>query len=300
MDTKNVQTVYNFSLPLEDTIQGLKVCGRLLAPAVQESEPLGLAVIIPGFLGYMDWGFYPYLAKTLADRQYAVILFNHSTGGVGESGKPYSGLDKLRFMTVERDLADIRRIFAAIKSGEISGIPGLANLPVFLIGHSKGGAVAVLSSSVQPSAAGVVLINSVADMLRIPKEKALEIIERGYQEKQLPGTKITMKVDKEYWQQLLDNPDRYDVLRALKSSSAKVFIVRGNEDEIITLDETRQIIKAAPKGTQIILRDGADHNLGSNGVSDKIEQNAHVLIIYIAQWIGRTRDAFIASRKKSE
>lgn len=296
MNNESNQNEYNFVLPLEDTVTGLHVRGRLIAPVKPVENPLGIVIIVPGFLGYMDWGFYPFLAKTLVERGFAVIQFDHSTGGVGDNGKPYSGLDKLKHMTVERDLADMRRIFEAVNSGEIDGITNPASLPVFLVGHSKGGAVSLLSASGQSAIAGIVLINSVADLLRIPREKALEIIEKGHQEKQLPGTKITIKVDCEYWKQILDNPERYDPIMALEKLTAKLFIIRGSADEVITFEETKRIIHAASKGTPIILRDGVDHNLGCNAGSGKIERNGYVLLLHVGQWISRTRDEFTASR----
>lgn len=276
-------------LPVEDEVPGLMVRGRLLIPDYCDSGPQGLAIIIPGFLGYMDWGFYPYLAKILTDKNWMVILFNHSTGGTGDNGKPYSGMENLKNMTVERDLADVRGIFEALDKDEIPGFNHKQKLPIFLIGHSKGGAVSILSAVSRPDIAGIVLINSVADLLRIPREKAMEIIERGYQEKMLPGTKITIKVKSDYWKQLIENPDRYDVPKALGSLKAKIYVIRGADDEIIPFEETNEIIKHAPNGAKIMLRSGVGHNLGCENNSSEMDRNAYTVMFHVAKWMDEVR-----------
>lgn len=279
----------SFTLSVPDPDVDLTVNGRVLLPHIDVSGVSGLAVIIPGFLGYMDWGFYPVLADLLLDKHLAVILFNHSTGGNGTGGRPYSAIEGLRHMTIERDLADVREIFNAISSGGIDGFQGLKAKPVFLVGHSKGGAVAILSAAGQPSVVGIVSINGASDLLRIPKEKAQEIIERGYQEKLLPGTKITVRVEKDYWEQLLVNPDRYDVFKALDTLSKKILIVQGALDDKVSVAEAQKMHKSAPPDSKLIIREGIDHNLGYNGLLAGLPgENALQLMNDIAGWI---RDA---------
>ena len=277
----------NFALPIENDLPGLTVRGKILLPEASDPAFRGIVMIIPGFLGYTDWGFYPSLAKILAGRGYAVILFNHSTGGVGENGKPYSGLANLKNMTIERDLSDVARIFKALKENELPGLPDLSGLPVFPVGHSKGGAIGILSSAGEPSVAALVTVNGTSDLLRIPKEKAYEIIERGFQEKTIPGTKINIRVSNEYWKQLIENPGRYDVFHVLKSSAKKILFVQGVLDDKISVSEAKAMHEAAPPGSELLLFEGVDHNLGYTSPSEPVDAKGIEALTAIADWIDR-------------
>jgi len=276
-----------FALPIENDLPGLTVRGKILLPEASDPGLRGTVMIIPGFLGYTEWGFYPSLAKILAGRGYAVILFNHSTGGAGENGKPYSGLANLKNTTIERDLSDVARIFKALKENEILGLPDLSGLPVFLVGHSKGGAIGILSSAGEPSVAALVSVNGTSDLLRIPKEKAYEIIERGFQEKTLPGTKITIRVSNEYWKQLIENPGRYDVFHVLKSLNSKILFVQGVLDDKIPVSEAKAMFEAAPPGSELLLFEGVDHNLGYASPSEPVDAKGLEVLVAIADWIDR-------------
>jgi len=276
-----------FALPIENDLPGLTVRGKILLPEASDPALCGIIMIIPGFLGYTEWGFYPSLAKILIGRGYAVILFNHSTGGVGENGKPFSGLANLKYTTIERDLSDVARIFKALKENEIPDLPDLTGLPVFPVGHSKGGAIGILSSAGEPSVAALVSVNGTSDLLRIPKEKAHEIIERGFQEKTIPGTKINIRVSNEYWKQLIENPGRYDVFHVLKSSAKKILFVQGVLDDKIPVSEAKAMHEAAPPGSELLLFEGVDHNLGYTSPSKPVGAKGLEVLAAIADWIDR-------------
>ncbi len=47
-----------------------------------ESGAKPAVVICHGFKGFMDWGFFPYLAELLADRGFVAIRFNLSGSGM--------------------------------------------------------------------------------------------------------------------------------------------------------------------------------------------------------------------------
>jgi pimeloyl-ACP methyl ester carboxylesterase len=277
----------HFTLPIENDLPGLTVRGKILLPEASDPSLRGTVLIIPGFLGYTEWGFYPSLAKILAGRDYVVISFNHSTGGTGENGKPYSGLANLKNTTIERDISDVARIFKALKENEIPGLPDLSKLPVIPVGHSKGGAIGILASSGEPSVAALVSVNGTSDLLRIPKEKIYEIIERGYQEKTLPGTKITIRVTNEYWKQLIENPGRYDVFHVLKSLTKKILFVQGILDDKIPVSEAKAMYEAAPPGSELLLFEGVDHNLGYISPSEPVDAKGLEVLDAIADWIDR-------------
>lgn len=117
-------------------------------------------IIVHGFRGFKDWGFYPYVAKYLALLGYFVITFNFSLNGVDDN--PFELTDPERFArnTYSREVSELKQVIDAYKNG-FFGSSGKNKIG--LLGHSRGGAVSVLT------AAGRSDINAVAEWAGISK-----------------------------------------------------------------------------------------------------------------------------------
>jgi hypothetical protein len=94
------------------------------------------ACILHGFKGFMDWGFFPDLARRLAESGIAAVRFNASGSGVGEDLDRFGDLDAFEKNTLSRELEDVAAVRAWICSGGAAGIDRERNA---WIGHSRGG-----------------------------------------------------------------------------------------------------------------------------------------------------------------
>ena len=79
--------------------------------------PLPTLVILHGFKGFKDWGFFPYAAEFLANRGFAVITFNFSMNGVGQNLLDFTELDKFARNTYSREQENVAKIIGEIKGG---------------------------------------------------------------------------------------------------------------------------------------------------------------------------------------
>jgi pimeloyl-ACP methyl ester carboxylesterase len=96
-----------------------------------------LVIIIHGFQGFKDWGFFPWLADCLRDEKFAICRFTMS-------GDTYFA-----------QLSDLRAVVAHCQKR----LP----IPTFLLGHSRGGGIAILGASEVPNLRGVVTWSAIAD-----------------------------------------------------------------------------------------------------------------------------------------
>ncbi len=104
-------------------------------------------VISHGFLGYKDWGFFPYLTKRAVEKGYAAVRFSFSQSGVTPPSRSINRPDLFRENTIKSELEDYAVLFDALGSGELPFSERLDISHCALIGFSRGGATAVLYSS---------------------------------------------------------------------------------------------------------------------------------------------------------
>src|SRR5688572_31101476 len=116
--------------------EGLKIRGDFEAA----DDPRALVVIVHGFKGFKDWGFFPWTAQRLMQHRLAVCRFNMSRSGIGEDPETFDRLDLFEHDTYSRQLRDLATVVAHAQQE-------FPHLPTFLFGHSRGGAVAILGRS---------------------------------------------------------------------------------------------------------------------------------------------------------
>ena len=105
-------------------------------------------VICHGFKGFMEWGFFPYLAALMAERGFVAVRFNLSGTGMRPGDELVTDLDAFRDNTYRRELADLLAILEA--AGETIASGRVDRDRIGLFGHSRGGGNAVLAAARSP------------------------------------------------------------------------------------------------------------------------------------------------------
>lgn len=118
----------NFELPAgEDAVLR---CSHFPA----QGEARSVIVIAHGYKGFKDWGMFPYTAQALSG-EHEVITFNFSHAGIGEDLQNFTELDKFARNTYQREIKDMEILLSYLSQHHRFG-----SLPLFLLGHSRGGA----------------------------------------------------------------------------------------------------------------------------------------------------------------
>src|SRR5512140_3697465 len=128
--------------------EGLPIRGTLHVPPGAKS----IVVIIHGFKGFKEWGFFPWIAEQLAAAEKsATCRFNMSRSGIGTDDEHFDRLDLFADDTYTTQLNDVQAILRYVGSREET-----RHLPLFLFGHSRGGAIALLSAAKADGCAGII------------------------------------------------------------------------------------------------------------------------------------------------
>src|SRR5262245_61868800 len=116
-----------------------------LADLPDAPGPRPAVVICHGFKGFMEWGFFPYLADLLAARGFVAIRFNLSGSGMQPGDELVTDPGAFQANTCRQEVADLLAVLAAVG---VSVVPGRVDRSrMGLFGHSRGGGDAVLAAA---------------------------------------------------------------------------------------------------------------------------------------------------------
>lgn len=211
--------------------EGLEIRGNFDSPR----EPTALVVIVHGFKGFKDWGFFPWLAERLCDRGFAVCRFNMSRSGIGENSESFERLDLFAGDTYSIQLTDLR---AAVEHAQ-KKFPGL---PTFLLGHSRGGGVALLGSAAVPELHGVITWSSISTVDRWDAKTVKKWRADGYMDVVNQRTKQMMRMSPSILDDFESNRERLDIAAATARLTVPLLVIHGARDESVPVAEASALV----------------------------------------------------------
>lgn len=220
-------------------------------------------VICHGFKGFKDWGFFPFLSQQLAERTgRPTISFNFSGSGIGPDLEHFTELDRFERNTFSKELDDLGQLLDAAQAG---GLPNLGSIARFgLLGHSRGGASAIIRAAQDPRVACLVTWAAVARVDRWSDEQKREWRRKGRIEVLNARTGQMMPLGLELLEDVEAHADRLDVLGAAASLRVPYLIVHGTADESVSVEDGVRLAEAAPlASSRYEAIDGAGHTFGA-------------------------------------
>ena len=212
-----------------DSREGLPIRGDFEVP----DDARTLAVVVHGFKGFKDWGFFPWLADYLARERAAVCRFNMSRSGIGENPDSFERLDLFADDTYSVQIDDLLDV--------VLWCQARVNLPTFLIGHSRGGGVALLAAERVENLSGVATWNSIARADRWDESSKGQWRRDGFQDVINARTKQVMRVSTRMLDDYDANRDRLDILGAVVRLDVPLLLLHGGRDESVPPGESREI-----------------------------------------------------------
>jgi dienelactone hydrolase len=234
------------------------IYGDLRAPPGR--PPRSAIVVCHGFKGFKDWGFFPWLARSLAQRGHAVLSFNFSRSGVVAHGVDFSALDRFAESTHSRNVEEIHMVLDAVTDGGLFPQPPER---VGLFGHSRGGGEAVLAASEDPRVSALVTWAAIATVERWGPEhvRMWEAGETTYITNARTGQQMPMGPG--FWRDLADNRERLDILRAARSLAVPWLIVHGDDDTSVAPSDAHALWDVAGEDAELLLIEGGNHTFGA-------------------------------------
>lgn len=227
---------------------------------IPDGPPPRVAVVMAhGFKGFKDWGFFPWLAGSLAGAGYAVVTFNFSRNGIGSVPDRFSELERFGANTLSLEQAELRAILAEILDGDL--VPRRPR-SVVLWGHSRGGGHAILAAAAEARVRALVTWASVSHFDRWADETKAQWRAEGtlWVLNQRTGEQMPLGVG------LLDDFEAHrrelDVGAAASRVAAPWLVVHGTDDLTVSSAEGEALVRASTVA-RLHLVDRAGHTFGA-------------------------------------
>ncbi|MBK9388406.1 MAG: alpha/beta fold hydrolase [Planctomycetes bacterium] len=237
--------------------------GELVLPTTSRPALAPAVLLIGGWLKFKEWGFYRYLAQALARCGYAVISFDPSHAGLSEAGDGVVVDHELaRAHTASLLLEDLVRLRRAVERGEL-GAGSIDPRRVALVGHSMGGALAILHASECSGCFAVVGLSSMATLERFGPAAERELERSGFLELQ-NGSAPPRRIYPPWLADLRAGRTRFSVSSAVARLSMPLLLVHGEESQGVGIAEAEDLYHHAPKiSTRFVLLEKTGHTFGA-------------------------------------
>jgi dipeptidyl aminopeptidase/acylaminoacyl peptidase len=237
---------------------GLPLRGDVYAP---DGDGRPTVVVCHGFKGFKNWGLFPELGRRLAEAGFLTVLFNFSGSGIGPDLESFTELDL--FDTMSKQLDDLGCILDALEANRLpGGRPGVDRLAV--LGHSRGGATAVLRAGDDRRIRAVVTWSAVSTLWRYSERELTAWKAQGFLEFFNSRTKQQMRIAYGAVEDLEAHRERFDVLHAVAALQVPLLLVHGAEDVAVPVQEARDIQAASATGAATLhVVPGAGHTFGA-------------------------------------
>lgn len=219
--------------------------GRVAWPSGAR-RPLGCVLVLHGFKGFMDWGFYPELTRRLVARGLAVVRFNFSGSGHGADPQQFTEAEAFYRNSPSRELADLARVRAAL-AGELR-LSWLDPGRVALLGHSLGGGVALVHAAQRGDCRALVGWAAVSNFRRFAPEVEELWRRQGYVEIPNLRTKEIHRLGLDWLEDVERNAAQLDIHAACARLAAPVLLVQGSEDDAVRPSEAESLLAAFVPG----------------------------------------------------
>ncbi|KAF0153272.1 MAG: alpha/beta hydrolase fold protein [Ignavibacteria bacterium] len=197
-------------------------------------------VFVHGFKGFKDWGFGPYIGGYFADKGYSVILFNFSHNGIGENLTEFTEFDKFAKNTFSREIRELNEVLDVVRNGFFEEIS--SDSKIGICGHSRGGAISLLTSSQRDDVNAVAVWASIAKLDRYSQRQKEEWRKNGsfdvmnLRTKQIMSLGVCLLDDIE-----LNSNDSLNIEKAVKNLNKPLLIAHGVQDLAVSIDEAELI-----------------------------------------------------------
>lgn len=217
-----------------------------------------LVTFIHGYMGYKDWGCWSLVQDYFIEHGFGFLKYNVShNGGTIENPIDFDDLEAFKHNSYIKEREDLEAILDLIEE-RFDDYPS-----VHLIGHSRGGGIALLYSN-NPKIEKIATWAAICTIKdRFPKdEKLAEWKENGVYFHENSRTKQQMPHDYSQYESFLANEEKLNIESTCKSAYVPTLVIHGDGDTSVRIEEGKQICRWLNQ--DLIIIPNTNHTFGSS------------------------------------
>jgi pimeloyl-ACP methyl ester carboxylesterase len=224
-------------------------------------EPKAVIVFVHGYKGYKDWGAWNLMEDFFLKANYGFVKLNLSHNG-GSIDQPIDFPDLQAFgeNRYSYEVNDLNTIIE--ETDRIIRQECMLDIPIYLIGHSRGGGVAILTAVNNATVRKVVSLAGISNIAsRFPiGDDLLEWERSGVLYVMNGRTKQDMPHFYSFYQDYRKNEDTLNIESAAENLSVPFLQVHGDMDLAVSISEGQSVARWTD--TRLAVIKGAGHTFG--------------------------------------
>ena len=215
-------------------------------------------IYVHGFKGFKDWGASNLIADSFANQGFLFLKFNFSHNGVTSKNLvDFVDLEAFGMNNYQIELKELGIVINWLEASELN----IQFSKLAVIGHSRGGGIALLRSAQDKRIKNTITWASVCDFeSRFPvdvsewKEKDVHYILNG-------RTKQMMPLYFQFYQTFIDNKEILNIPFQSQNINQNVLIIHGTDDQVVPFSEAEFLVSRITKSTLVLIKN-TGHTFG--------------------------------------
>jgi len=227
----------------------------------KNSKQKPLIIFCHGYKGFKDWGAWYKVAESFAEEDFFFVKFNFShNGGTIKQPIDFPDLEAFGQNNYSKELNDLADIINFFTNPSFEYIDQIDVNAIVLIGHSRGGGIAIIKASEDPRIKKLITWASVSsfgkrssttgDLVQW-KEDGVKYITNGRTKQQMPHYY-------QFYEDYISNEKRFDIERCSKALKIPHLILHGTNDSAVLFEEGENLAHWSLKAELVALKD-TDH-----------------------------------------
>lgn len=243
-----------------------------------ESASAPIIVYCHGYKGFKDWGHLPLMAKHFVENGYNFLKFNFShNGGTIENPIDFPDLESFSNNNYSIELQDLQNALNWLESKENQHRKFIDLNAIYLMGHSRGGGIAILTAASDKRIKKLVTLSAVCDFARrFPTGQKLDKWKKnGVLYVENFRTKQKMPHKYQFYEDFVTNRNKLDIPNAESKLKVPHLIIHGTQDETVYLGEALHLMSLNDESSLIKIH-GGTHTLGAHHPYNEEELPDHI------------------------
>ena len=209
-----------------------------------DSHKKPLVIFCHGYKGFKDWGAWHLVAQEFLNANMFFVKFNFShNGGTMDNPIDFPDLEAFAENNYSKELDDLDAVLNYFTSNNNSYSDEIDDSNIVVIGHSRGGGIAIIKASEDNRITKLITWASVCDFAKRTatvgnleqwKKDGIKYVLNGRTKQQMPH-------NYQFYEDFEANQDRFNIEKAIKQRSLPVLIIHGINDMSVFYKEAENL-----------------------------------------------------------